>query len=109
VETLKDTEHKAVIKLCKTEEDYPANTVGTIRLWIEGNPPTPTDLHIFIGDYIVSSKEAVMSKDFFVLDDRIKKILDYSKVKLSDYGQDKRRSFHMDIKAPKELIDGYTK
>jgi len=92
--------------------EFPVPAYGSVRLWIEGDPPIPTDWWILIGDYestVSLTLKTIVSKDVLTLDSKIKAILDRAKVTLEDFGLDKKKVFHMDIHVPRELIDGYAK
>ncbi len=81
---------------------------GKIRLWIDTKPPKPTDTWIIVGDFTITdiaSLKEVKTIDATAFDEKIKAILDRAGVNLKDY--DGRKSFHMDIKVPKRMIDGY--
>lgn len=87
---------------------FPAGAYGRIRLWIESEPPEPTDFWILIGDYDVTDTakfKTVKSKDSKKVDDKVNAIFKRAKVGWKNY--DKNNSVHMDIHVPKELIDGY--
>jgi len=92
-------------------QGIPEDTFGKIRLWEEGNPPTPTDLYILLGDYknsVTNKAKKVKGDDESEVNTKIGKILKTAGVKISDYGKNKRRAFAMDIIVPKSVIDGYS-
>jgi len=84
---------------------------GQIRLWVEGDPPTPTDYYVVIGDFKVNQSERLIKinpGDLSHIDIKLNDLMDRVNVQLDDYGIDLKKSFCCDIKIPQELIDGYT-
>jgi len=105
---------KRIKKLSQDKEgrwDFPEGSYGHIRLWVEGDPPTPTDYWLLIGDYETTGTakakqfKSVNKSDEEKLDTKMNKIFKQAKAELKHYG--KGKSFHMDVQVPKELIDGY--
>ena len=84
---------------------------GLVRLWTDDEPAVPSDKYIVFGDFTGQESKllGIVSTDEIVFDVKIKDIMDRSKVNLNDYGSLKKKSFHMDIKVPKAVIDGYTR
>lgn len=101
---LSKTAFSAKIIDCKSDEDFPVNAIGTIRLWVDGKP---TEKRIFITSDAPKTTELITSKDDFLFNAKVDEVLKRAKVSISDYG--KGRSFHMDIHVPEEVADVYTR
>lgn len=107
---------RAIIKSSGEGVKLPLNMAGKIygqiRMWIEGDPPTPTDIWIVVGDFQLSDDailQDIKTKDRSMFNSKIQAILNRAKITLNEYGIATRRSFHMDIQVPLQVINAYTR
>lgn len=82
---------------------------GRIRLWVEGTPPTPTQIWVIIGDFALGDSVRLVKirqRDVATLNTKRDEVLAASKVTLQDYAAT-GRNFHMDIRVPQSIVDAY--
>lgn len=83
---------------------------GVIHLWIEGTPPTPTNLFVLVGDFKLQDYpmlKSIKSFDLNTLTEKLTVHFAERNLSLADYGISKRRGFRSDIHVPAELVNGY--
>lgn len=102
----------AVALIQSTEKDnldLPStiNAYISIRLWIEGDPPIPTEWWVIVGDFALADSarlQSVKLQDVQTIEVERDKILANIRRTISDYGPIKKRSLRMDVKVPARLI-----